>query len=120
LATPVVNIWFFRAIPSKIGTLLGISVSRLERVVYYADYIVTGVNEANRKQALNLIKEEYKILKSKEENKEKLEESKNRNESILKNLHKGMIISEDEYLFFARRFGDVFEAGRGGEAILEY
>ena len=119
LATPVVNIWFFRAIPSKIGTLLGISVSRLERVVYYADYIVTGVNEANRKQTLNLIKEEYKILKLKGEDKERLEESKNRSESVLKNLHKGMIISEDEYLFFARRFGDVFEAGRGGEAILE-
>ena len=61
LATPVVNIWFFRAIPSKIGTLLGIPVSKLERVVYYADYIVTGVNEAKRKQAHNLIKEEDKI-----------------------------------------------------------
>jgi DNA-directed RNA polymerase subunit beta' len=120
LAVPVVNIWFLRTIPSKLGTFLGIPISKLERVVYYADYIVTEVNDKNRKQALDLVNEEYKSLKSEEgEVNKNLEDSRKRSEEILKNLKKGMILSEDEYFLFAKRFGDVFNAGRGAEAILE-
>jgi DNA-directed RNA polymerase subunit beta' len=120
LAAPVVNIWFLRTIPSKLGTLLGIPVSKLEKVIYYAAYVVTEVNEENRKRSLDLIKEEYASLKNKEgTDLEKLEKSKKNSEEILKNLKKGMVISEDEYLFFARRFADVFKAGRGAEAVLE-
>ncbi len=120
LAAPVVNIWFLRTIPSKLGTLLGMSMSKLEKVIYYAAYVVTEVNEDNRKRALDLIEEEYKNLKDKDSTDlEELEKSKKKSEKILKNLHEGMIISEDEYLFFAKRFADVFKAGRGAEAVLE-
>ncbi len=41
LAVPVVHIWFFKSMPSRIGNLLGISSSDLERVIYYEEFIVT-------------------------------------------------------------------------------
>ncbi|MCR4315391.1 MAG: DNA-directed RNA polymerase subunit beta' [Planctomycetes bacterium] len=40
LAAPVAHIWFFKAMPSRMGALLGVKTSSLERVIYYQDYIV--------------------------------------------------------------------------------
>ena len=40
LAVPVVHIWFFRAQPSKIGNILGISLKELEKIIYYESYVV--------------------------------------------------------------------------------
>jgi DNA-directed RNA polymerase subunit beta' len=40
LAVPVVHIWFFRAQPSKIGNIIGLSLKELEKVIYYESYIV--------------------------------------------------------------------------------
>ena len=55
LAVPVVHIWFFKTMPSKIGNILGLSVSEIERVIYYEEYIVTDSRESDleRKQLLN-------------------------------------------------------------------
>ena len=41
LAVPVSHIWFFKGLPSRIGHLLGTSLSDLERVLYYESYVVT-------------------------------------------------------------------------------
>ena len=41
LAAPIVHIWFFKAMPSRLGTLLGMKTNALERVVYFQDYVVT-------------------------------------------------------------------------------
>ena len=43
MAAPVTHIWFFKTIPSPIGTLLNIKTSALERVIFYQDYVVTQV-----------------------------------------------------------------------------
>ena len=40
LAAPVVHIWFFKSLPSRLGTLLGVKTSDLEKIVYFQDYIV--------------------------------------------------------------------------------
>ena len=40
LATPVTHIWFFRSVPSRIGTILDITPKLLEQVVYYVSYVV--------------------------------------------------------------------------------
>lgn len=40
LAVPVVHIWFFKSLPSKIGNLLGFSTKELEKIVYYESYVV--------------------------------------------------------------------------------
>jgi DNA-directed RNA polymerase subunit beta' len=55
LAVPVVHIWFFKTMPSRIGNILGMSTSDLERVIYYEEYVVTdpGSTELQKKQLLN-------------------------------------------------------------------
>ncbi len=40
LAAPIVHIWFFKAMPSRLGTLLNMKTSSLERVIYFQDYVV--------------------------------------------------------------------------------
>lgn len=55
LAVPVVHIWFFKTMPSRIGNVLGMSSADLERVIYYEEYVVIdpGNTELERKQLLN-------------------------------------------------------------------
>ncbi|QVL55103.1 MAG: DNA-directed RNA polymerase subunit beta' [Simkaniaceae bacterium] len=55
LAVPVVHIWFFKTQPSRIGNILGMSVSDLERIIYYEEYVVTdpASTTLERKQLLN-------------------------------------------------------------------
>ncbi len=55
LAVPVVHIWFFKTMPSRIGNTLGMSTADLERVIYYEEYIVTdpGRSDLEKKQLLN-------------------------------------------------------------------
>jgi len=40
LAAPVTHIWYFKGVPSRIGTLLGITIKNLEKVIYFVEYIV--------------------------------------------------------------------------------
>ena len=60
LAVPVSHIWFLRGVPSKIGLSLGMSAQDLEKVVYFASYIVMEVDEPARKDALERLEAEYK------------------------------------------------------------
>lgn len=55
LAVPVVHIWFFKTMPSRIGNVLGMSSTDLERVIYYEEYVVTepGNTDLTKKQLLN-------------------------------------------------------------------
>ena len=50
LAVPVAHIWFLRGTPSAVGLLLGMTVKNLERVAYFAAYVVKTVDEAKRDQ----------------------------------------------------------------------
>jgi DNA-directed RNA polymerase subunit beta' len=54
LASPGVHIWFFKSLPSRLGTLLGMKTSDLEKIIYYQDYVVTkpGDTELTYKQVL--------------------------------------------------------------------
>jgi hypothetical protein len=60
LAAPVVHIWFFKAMPSRLGTLLGMKTSDLEKVIYFQDYVVVdpGDTELTYKQLLT--EDEYR------------------------------------------------------------
>ncbi len=55
LVTPVSHIWYFKGVPSRIGTLLDMSLKALEQVLYYTSYVVTdpGDTELEYKQVLN-------------------------------------------------------------------
>jgi DNA-directed RNA polymerase subunit beta' len=57
LASPVSHIWYFKGTPSRIGLLLDLSPRNLERILYFAIYVVTNVNEEARAQALARIDE---------------------------------------------------------------
>ncbi len=61
LATPVAHIWYTRRIPSYLGLLLDISRRNLDRVLYFAQYIVTFVDEDSRQKALRRLEDEINV-----------------------------------------------------------
>jgi DNA-directed RNA polymerase subunit beta' len=58
LASPVAHIWFVKGTPSRIGLLLDISPRSLERVLYFAQFIVISVDDAARNRAIDTLREE--------------------------------------------------------------
>ncbi len=61
LATPVAHIWYTRRIPSYLGLLLDISRRNLDRVLYFAQYIITYVDEEARQKALKRLEDELSV-----------------------------------------------------------
>jgi len=61
LATPVAHIWYTRRIPSYLGLLLDISRRNLDRVLYFAQYIITYVDEEARQKALKRLVDEISV-----------------------------------------------------------
>ena len=64
LATPIAHIWYTRRSPSYLGLLLNISQRNLDRVLYYAQYIITSVDESARERALRRLEEEMRTARS--------------------------------------------------------
>ena len=60
LAAPVVHIWFFKAMPSRLGNLLDMKTSSLEKVIYFQDYVVTNRGDTPLKKQQLLTEEEYR------------------------------------------------------------
>ena len=59
LAAPVAHIWYFKGIPSRIGLMLDVSPRSLERVIYFASYIVTDKGDTGLTKAQVLSEREY-------------------------------------------------------------
>ena len=129
LAVPVSHIWFLRGVPSKIGLALGIGVQDLEKVIYFSAYIIKEVNEEVRNRVVDQLEQEYKqkqkeIKSGKTENErgaeamlEELREQYKGVKDDIKNLKPMQILSELEYFNLSSRFGQVFSAGIGAEAV---
>jgi len=81
LAVPVSHIWYFKGIPSRMGLILDMSPRALEKVLYFAAYVVIDPGRTS--------------------------------------LMKNQILSEKEYREYYEKYGDMFRAGMGAEAILE-
>jgi len=60
LATPVAHIWFLKGIPSRIGTLLDMTMRQLEKVLYFENYIVVDPGDTPLRKKELLTEEEYK------------------------------------------------------------
>ncbi len=60
LAAPVAHVWYTRRVPSYLGLLLDISRRNLDRVLYFAQYVITSVDEDARQKALKRLAEEVK------------------------------------------------------------
>jgi len=128
LAVPVSHIWFLRGVPSKIGLALGVGVQSIERVIYFSSYIILEVFEEEKEKALKQVDQEFNN-KQKEINKnfsgdkhlvEKQEELKNifkKSKEELKSIQPLSVISEMDYFNLSTKYGQVFSAGIGAEAI---
>jgi len=161
LESPCTHIWFLRGLSSKIGLILGLSMQSLEKVVYFASFIVTDVNEDLKNATIDQVKNEFKQKKKSIENDfgRQVDEIKNRKSKIvaqgkkdseaeieianeiealnkvkeekldnlvnafdqaqreLKELKPLLIISESTYQNLSLKYGHIFEAGIGAEAI---
>ncbi len=60
LAAPVVHIWFFKAMPSRLGTLLDMKTTSLEKIIYFQDYVVIDPGATPLKERELLTEEQYK------------------------------------------------------------
>ena len=59
LAVPVVHIWYWKSLPSKVGYVLGMSMKNLERVIYYESYVVIRPGKSGLQEKELLTEEEY-------------------------------------------------------------
>jgi DNA-directed RNA polymerase subunit beta' len=122
LATPVSHIWFLRSMPSRLGLILGMTTADLEKVIYFAGYIVTKVHEAERTQILKDLESEFKSkvkTSQDEKTKEALKEMFTTAKKEIESIDEGVVIDEIHYHKFSMRYSTLFEAGIGAETIFE-
>jgi DNA-directed RNA polymerase beta' subunit len=122
LAAPVSHIWFLKSIPSRLSLALDVSSQKLERVIYYSAYIITDIKEENRKAALEDLERELKGKLKTVGNKDKtvkgeILEAADTTKDYLEDMHIGQILSENEYFTLSRKFGNIFKASSGAEAV---
>jgi len=65
MACPVVHIWFFKSMPSRLGTLLAMKTSDLEKIIYYQDYVVTDPGDTEMKFKQVLTEDEHREAQEK-------------------------------------------------------
>ena len=122
LATPVSHIWFLRSMPSRIGLVLGMTTSDLEKVVYFAGYIVTKIHQGEKDSFLKELDSEYKTkVKAAQDDKTKeaLKELVVTARREIESLEPGFVMDEIQYHKYSMKYGSLFEAGIGAEAIFE-
>ena len=120
LSSPVAHIWFLRGVPSRMSILLNISVSDLEKVIYFAGYIITNVYEEEKETIIKNLESEFKSkIKStnSEEDKEKLKELLLNAKKEIGEIIPGKVLNEIAYHHFGLKYGSCFEASIGAEAI---
>ncbi len=120
ICVPVSHIWFLRGVPSRIALIMGVPAAAIEKVIYFASYIVTKVSEDDRSRLLRELDSEFKTKlkelnsdQAKEELKNRMDETKREIESI----NTGTILDEMHYHKFSMRFSTLFDAEIGAEAI---
>jgi DNA-directed RNA polymerase subunit beta' len=64
LAAPVTHIWYFKGVPSRLGYLLDLAPKDLEKIIYFAAYLITKVNEEERHRDLPTLEAEVSAEKS--------------------------------------------------------
>jgi DNA-directed RNA polymerase subunit beta' len=140
LAAPVAHIWFMRGTPSAMSLLLGITVRNLERIAYFATYVILKVDEAKRDQFLADLEAEteagraaikiryereaeaenadVKVLAQAQSREvEELNESYNVKKAQLESLVKGALQSEVDYRNLPEEYEELVTVGMGGPAL---
>ncbi len=122
LCTPVAHIWFLRSVPSRMALVLGTSAADIEKVVYFAGHIITKVHEEEKKHLLGELESEYKSkYKSAATDKERdaLKERMTPAKSEIEGVVVGKVLDEMEYHRYSVKYGGLFEARIGAEAIYD-
>ncbi|MGQ9832945.1 MAG: DNA-directed RNA polymerase subunit beta' [Candidatus Villigracilaceae bacterium] len=122
LATPVAHIWYTRRIPSYLGLLLDISRRNLDRVLYFAQYIVTYVDEEARQKALKRLEDEISISEREQaaEINAKIAEIKIRRDHTLNELNQRRAALEQSYdEQIAASIDPIIKEGQRLEALLQ-
>ena len=122
LATPVSHIWYLKSIPSRISTVLGLPAVDIEKVIYFAGYIVNKIDEEERERVIKEVESEYKTkikTLNDEKTKDKLKELFLGVKKEINSLQEGVVLDEITYHKFALKYGGIFEAGIGAEAIYD-
>ncbi|MEA1937084.1 MAG: DNA-directed RNA polymerase subunit beta' [Patescibacteria group bacterium] len=123
LAVPIAHIWFLRGIPSSIGLTLNMSVQELEKVIYFASYLILEVNEEEKKVIADRIEAEYKLKIKAGKDKltvpeiNEIKEARDVAKEKLKSIKKMRIISELDYRDLSMKYASVFRADIGSDAI---
>ncbi len=120
LSTPVSHIWFLRGVPSRMSILLNISVSDLEKVIYFAGYIITKVHEEEKAQVVSELDKEYKAkLKNStdDDTREKLKNLLSVTKKEIGEIYEGKVLNEISFHHYSLKYGTCFEANIGAEAI---
>ncbi|MEK7185470.1 MAG: DNA-directed RNA polymerase subunit beta', partial [Patescibacteria group bacterium] len=120
LASPVSHIWFLRSMPSRVSLVMGLPTGEIEKVIYFAGYIVTSVSEEERTRILKDLDSEFKSkMKSSadEKTKEALRELLTAAKSEIDGIEEGVVLDEVKYHSFSMKYGGLFEAEIGAEAI---
>ena len=142
LAVPVAHIWFLRGTPSAMGLLLGMTVKNLERVAYFASYVIKSVDTDKRDQLLldreaefNAAKEAITLRYEQEAQKEEanvkalaemrtkelneISENFEKLRAQVSMLEKLALISESEYRNLPDDLRGLIRVGMGGAALKE-
>src|SRR5690242_17832061 len=140
LAVPVAHIWFLRGTPSAMGLLLGMTVKNLERIAYFAAYVIMSVDSEKRDQLLldreaefnaarDAIRLRYEAEAAKEDVNVKalaemrtkelneLSESFERFKAQVQMLERLALINESEYRNLPDELRSLVTVGMGGQAL---
>jgi len=120
LATPVAHIWFLRGVPSRMSILLNISVTDLEKVIYFAGYIITKVHADEKENIISELEKEYKNKvknSADEETREKLKNLLSVTKKEIGEIYEGKVLNELSFHHYSLKYGTCFEANIGAEAI---
>ncbi len=122
LATPVAHIWYTRRIPSYLGMLLDISRRNLDRVLYFAQYIVTYVDEEARTKALKRIEDEISVTEREQAagiNSKIAEVKTNRDHTLAGINQKRATLEQDYDEVIAEKLDPVIKEGQKLEKLLQ-
>ena len=160
LAAPVAHIWFAKGIPSRLGLMLDMSPRNLERVLYFAQYVVTKVDPLLRKRKIEELENDHveRALSLEEqlgervaaleadlarvpeddaakrdelqaqaqaikgalvEQRAALQEALDKEKADVESIKPLMLMTESRHRELSDKYGDVFQAGIGAEAIME-
>jgi DNA-directed RNA polymerase subunit beta' len=140
LAAPVAHIWFMRGTPSAMSLLLGLTVRNLERIAYFATYVILKSDDEKREKLLAdleaeteaaraAIKMRYEkeaeaegadvkaLAEAQTKEQDELEERFTTRHTQLESLQKSALISETDYRSLPEEYESLVEVGMGGTAL---